>query len=53
MLAGNSLQRKVFPVSKSTKGYPVTEGDVQIGDYSFHTYYEDGGYEIEIAYTGG
>ena len=33
--------------------YPVTEGDLQIGDYSFHTYYEDGGYEIEIAYTGG
>lgn len=32
--------------------YPVTEGDLQIGDYSFHTYYEDGGYEIEIAYTG-
>ena len=31
--------------------YPVTEGDLQIGDYSFHTYYEDGGYEIEIAYT--
>ena len=26
--------------------YPVTEGDLQIG------YYEDGGYEIEIAYTG-
>ena len=32
--------------------YPVTEGDLQIGDYSFHTYYEDGGYEIKIAYTG-
>ena len=32
--------------------YPVTEGDLQIGEYSFHTYYEDGGYEIEIAYTG-
>ncbi|CUP76620.1 Uncharacterised protein [Anaerotruncus colihominis] len=26
---------------------PITEGN-----YSFHTYYEDGGYEIEIAYTG-
>lgn len=32
--------------------YPVAEGDLQIGDYSFHTYCEDGGYEIEIAYTG-
>ena len=32
--------------------YPVTEGDLQIGDYAFHTYYEDGSYEIEIAYTG-
>ena len=32
--------------------YPVTEGDLQIGDYAFHTYYEDGGYEIEITYTG-
>ena len=31
--------------------YPVTEGDLQIGDYAFHTYYEDGSYEIEIAYT--
>lgn len=34
------------------KFYPVTEGDLQIGDYSFHTLYEDGGYEIEIEYTG-
>ena len=25
---------------------------LQIGDYAFHTYYEDGSYEIEIAYTG-
>ena len=32
--------------------YPVTEGGLQIGDYAFHTYYEDGSYEIEIAYTG-
>ena len=32
--------------------YPVTEGDLQIGDYAFHTYYEDGSYEIEITYTG-
>ena len=32
--------------------YPVTEGDLQIGDYAFHIYYEDGSYEIEITYTG-
>ena len=32
--------------------YPVTEGDLQIGDYAFHTYYEDDSYEIEITYTG-
>ena len=32
--------------------YPVTEGDLQIGDYAFHICYEDGSYEIEITYTG-
>lgn len=32
--------------------YPVKEGDLQIGNYSLHTYYKDGDYEIEIAYTG-
>lgn len=41
----------IYDAEKKTF-YPVTEGDLQIGDYAFHTYYEDGGYEIEIAYTG-
>ena len=41
----------IYDTEKKTF-YPVTEGDIQIGDYSFHTYYVDGGYEIEIAYTG-
>ena len=30
--------------------YPVKEGDVQIGDYSFHTFYENGDYKFEIEY---
>lgn len=37
--------------AKEKAFYPITEGDLQIGDYSFHTYYEDGSYEIEITYT--
>lgn len=32
--------------------HPITEGDLQIGDYFFHTYYENGSYKMEIEYTG-
>ena len=32
--------------------FPIINGDLQIGDYSFHTAYEDSTYQIEIEYTG-
>ena len=48
----NQIDRVGLYDTEGKTFYPVTEGDLQIGDYSFHTYYEDGGYEIEIAYTG-
>lgn len=38
--------------ARERKFYPVTEGDLQIGDYFFHTLYEEGVHEIEIEYVG-
>lgn len=32
--------------------FPIINGDLEIGDYSFHTAYEDSTYQIEIQYTG-
>lgn len=32
--------------------YPITEGDLHIGAYSFQTVYKDGCYEIAIEYVG-
>lgn len=32
--------------------FPIIDGDLEIGDYSFHTAYEDNTYQIDIQYTG-
>lgn len=32
--------------------YPIKEGELQIGEYSLQTIYEDSGYRIEIEYIG-
>lgn len=35
------LYEAVIYVVEEKKFYPITEGDLQIGDYEFHTYYKN------------
>ena len=34
--------------AEKKKFYPITEGDLQIGEYELHTYYRNSGYTIDI-----
>ena len=46
------MDEAVLYDAEEKKFYPITEDDLQIGDYSFYMSYEEGGYKIEIEYTG-
>ena len=46
------LDEAVIFDAEEKKFYPITEGDLQIGDYELHTYYRNSGYTIDIKYIG-
>lgn len=46
------LDEAIIYDAEKKKFYPITEGDLQIGDYELHTYYRNSGYTIDIKYIG-
>lgn len=51
-VAGKFIDVAVIYDAVEKRFYPVTEGNLQIGDYSFNTRYVSGGYKTEIEYIG-
>lgn len=49
---GEYIRTAVIYDAETQEFYPISDGDMEIGDYSFHTYYEDGTEKIDIKYLG-
>lgn len=49
---GEYVRTAVIYDAETQEFYPIADGDMEIGDYSFHTYYEDGTEKIDIEYVG-
>lgn len=49
---GEYIRTAVIYDAETQEFYPIADGDMEIGDYSFHTYYEDGTEKIDIEYVG-
>lgn len=49
---GEYIQTAVIYDADAQEFYPIADGDMEIGDYSFHTYYENGAEKIDIEYLG-
>lgn len=49
---GEYIRTAVIYDAETQEFYPISDGDMEIGDYSFHTYYENGAEKIDIEYLG-
>lgn len=48
---GELVETAVLYDSEEEKFYPVSDGRLEIGDYTYETKYEDGGYTMDILYV--